>query len=108
VRVPGRTHEIGLLVEAREDNVAESTRVRNRLHADLIVLMPGYQGVAKNLVAACHRRTIARGLRRLGGIHAELALGRLARLRGLEAETERLTSRIEALVGAHPLLTLPV
>jgi transposase len=107
VRVADRTSEIGLLVEAREDAVAESTRVRNRLHADLLVLLPGYQTLAANLVAACHRRTMGRRLRPLEGVQAKLALGRLARLAALDAETRRLTVQIELLLGNHPLLALP-
>jgi len=67
----------------REDAVAEATRVRNRLHADLLVVLPGYQDQAANLVAACHRRTITLRLRRLTGI------------------------RVELLLGDHPLLALP-
>lgn len=42
VRMPDKTTDIALLVEAREDVVAEMIRVRNRLHADLRVLVPGY------------------------------------------------------------------
>jgi transposase len=107
VRVADCSSEIGLLVEAREDAVAESTRVRNRLHADLLVLLPGYQTLAANLVAACHRRAIRLGLRRLTGIRVELALARLARLTVIGADTRRLTARIELLLGDHPLLALP-
>ncbi|MDA1196261.1 MAG: IS110 family transposase [Planctomycetota bacterium] len=106
VRVADRTREIGLLVEAREDAVAETTRVRNRVHADLVVLMPGYQAEAKNLVAERYRRIVVRRLRRLAGVQAGLALGRLARLRALDAEMRALTARIAVLVGPHPLLGL--
>jgi transposase len=107
IRVADRTMEIGLLIEAREDAVAEATRVRNRLHADLMVLMPGYQAEAANLVAECHRRSIARRLRRLNGVQAGLALGRLAKLRALDAEARSLTTTIAGLVGVHPLLAMP-
>ncbi|MDQ3691316.1 MAG: IS110 family transposase [Chloroflexota bacterium] len=37
-------HELQLLVEARENLMAEATRTRNRLHADLLVLLPGSSG----------------------------------------------------------------
>jgi transposase len=87
--------------------VAEATRVRNRLHADLVVLVPGYGTAAANLVAAKHRRTAARLLRRLPGIHAELARGRLARLARLTSEIAPLEHQIEALVADHPLRSLP-
>jgi transposase len=107
VRTADRTREIGLLVEAREDVVTEATRVRNRLHADLVVLVPGYATRADNLVAACHRRTAGRLLRGKPGVQAELARDRLARLGRLMAEAKVLEARIEALVGDHPLRTLP-
>ncbi len=85
-----------------------TARVRNQIHADLVVPMPGYQNVAQNLVAAGHRRAIARGLRRLGGVQAELALGRLARLRALDAETSdvrrfRSPDAFAALAGVAPI-----
>lgn len=77
VRLPDASRELQLLVEAREDLVAEATRTRNRLHADLVVLVPGYGAQAANLVAARHRRSAARLLRRMPGVHAELARERL-------------------------------
>jgi transposase len=107
VRLPDASREIQLLVEAREDLVAEATRVRNRLHADLVVLVPGYGAAAANLVAAVHRKTAGRLLRRLAGIQAELARDRLVRLERLAGEARALERRIEGLVADHPLRSLP-
>jgi len=107
VRLPDASREVGLLVEAREDLVAEATRIRNRLHADLVVLAPGYGLAAANLVAEKHRRTAARLLRRLPGVHGELARDRLARLGRVSLEVRSLERRIEALVADHPLRSLP-
>jgi transposase len=107
VRLADATHEIGLLVEAREDLVAEATRVRNRLHADLVVIVPGYGATAANLVALRHRRTVGRRLRSLPGVQAELARDRLARLGRLVAESQLLETRLAGLVGEHPLRGLP-
>lgn len=107
VRTADRTRAIQLLVAAREDVVAEMTRVRNRLHADLRVLVPGYGARAANLVAVRHQHLVARLLRRLAGVQAELARARLARLRALRAEERVLTERIGGQVAGHPLLSLP-
>jgi transposase len=107
VRTADRTREIQLLVEAREDLVNEATRVRNRLHADLVVLVPGYAGKVDNLVAACHRRTAGQLLRGRAGVQADLARDRLVRLGRLMAEAKLLLARIGTLVGDHPLLALP-
>lgn len=107
VRLPDAGRELQLLVEAREDLVAEATRIRNRLHADLVVLVPGYTTAAANLVAQVHRRTAAGLLRRLPGVHPELARDRLARLGRLAVEIRALEHRLEGLVADHPLRTLP-
>ena len=40
--------------------MAEATRVRNRLHADLVVLVPGYGAKAANLVALRNRQAAGR------------------------------------------------
>lgn len=106
VRLADASRELGLLVEAREDLVAEATRIRNRLHADLVVLVPGYSTSAANLVAEVHRKTAGRLLRRLAGVQAELARDRLGRLGRLTAEIDGLERRIAELVADHPLRSL--
>ena len=106
VRTADASRELKLLVEARDDLANEATRVRNRLHADLVVIAPGYSAVAVNLVAEKHRRTAGRLLRRLPGVQAELARGRLVRLGELAAEIRGLDRRIEGLVADHPLRSL--
>ena len=55
IRLSDRTSELRLLLEAREDLIGEATRARNRLHAHLLVLAPGYGGTVANLVAVRHR-----------------------------------------------------
>jgi transposase len=107
IRRVDRSTELSLLLAAHDDLVAEATRVRNRLHADLRVLVPGYAASAPNLVAARHQAAAARALRRLAGVHAELARERLAELRRVAARARALARRVGALVAGHPLLTLP-
>jgi transposase len=107
VRTADASGELQLLVEAREDLVAEATRVRNRLHADLVVIVPGYSAAAANLVSARCRRTASRLLRGIAGVHAELARDRLGRLAKLTLEIDDLERRIAGLVADHPLRQLP-
>lgn len=107
VRLADASRELQLVVQAREDLVAEATRVRNRLHADLVVLVPGYGATAANLVAVRHRSAVGRLLRKLAGVHAELARDRLARLNRLTVEVRELERRIERVVAGHPLRALP-
>ena len=107
VRLADRSLEIQLLVGAREDVVTEMTRVRNRLHADPRILVPGYGTSATSLTTVRHQRTVARLLGRLVGVQAELARGRLRRLRALASEEHALAGQIGARVVGHPLLTLP-
>jgi transposase len=95
-----------LLLEAREDLVAEATRVRNPLPAHLRVLVPGHGAAVANLVTVRHRTTVGRLLRGNASVQAELARARLARLRRLDLEIGVLTRRIEGLVAGHPLLRL--
>ena len=107
IRLPDRTSELRLLLEAREDLIGEATRARNRLHAHLRILLPGYGGTVANLVAVRHRTMVRRLLRGHSTLQAELARSLLDRLLRLERECAVLTHRIEGLVEGHPLLELP-
>jgi transposase len=106
VRLADASRELQLLVEAREDLVAEATRTRNRLHADLVVLVPGYSAAAANLVADKYRKIAGKLLRGLPGLQAELARDRLRRLDRLSGEIRAFERRIEGLVVDHPLRSL--
>jgi len=106
VRLDDASRELKLLVEARDDLAAEATRVRNRLHADLVVIAPGYSAVAANFVADKYRRAAGKLLRRMPGVQAELARSRLVRLAKLAAELRALDRRIESLAADHPLRQL--
>ena len=107
VRLADASEDLGLLVRAREELVGEATQVRNRLHADLVVLLPGYGTRAANLVAARHRHAIGVELAGLSGVRAELARSKLARLNELDPTIRALEVRIGTLLGDHPLLSVP-
>jgi transposase len=104
VRRADATRELQLLVTAREDLVADMTRTRNRLHADLLVLAPGHRG---GLVGPRALARLARQLGRCSGLHAELARDRLRALRRLQVEADRLEVAMAARVAGHPLLAIP-
>src|SRR5919199_1022020 len=56
--------DLKLLVDARDQLVAESTRVRNRLHALLLVLAPGYRAQTGALISHTALDTAPAGLER--------------------------------------------
>jgi transposase len=85
-------------VDAREHKVGERTRVLNRLHAHLVILLPGYERTVPTLAASRHRREVASLLERQGGVRAELARAELTRVGELDAECLVLKGRIRALV----------
>jgi transposase len=107
VRVDDASRQLQLLVTAREELVAEATRVRNRLHADLLVLLPGYQQQVRRLLSARQLARVQRQLARRPELQARLARGRLARLRKLGTEIDALSAEITTRVAGHPLLSMP-
>ena len=106
VRLSSLAADLQLLVSARDQLVEGATRVRNGLHAHLVVLLPGYGERIPNLTARVHRERLRRELRRISGVHAELARADLARLGVLQADIDRLAKRIGQLVAGHPLLAV--
>jgi transposase len=107
VRLDDHTADLGLLVDAREELVQAQTRTRNRLHAHLVVLVPGYGQTAAQLVSRRQLDAIATVLAPLDGIRAELARALLEELRALGLRAKALEQRIGRLVAGHPLLGLP-
>ncbi len=107
VRLEDRTTELGLLADARDDLVHAQTRARNRLHAHLVVLLPGYGRTASQLVSRRQLEAIERGLAGIPGIRADLARSLLSEVRELGQRATELERRIAGLVVGHPLLGLP-
>jgi transposase len=96
--------DLKLLVDARDQLVAEATRVRNRLHALLLVLAPGYRddtGALSNKAGlATAKRLVMRG-RAAEPVRAKLALAAINRLHQLEREANELETEIKSAVAAR-------
>jgi transposase len=107
VRLDDRSRQVGLLLEAREALVHEATRNRNRLHAHLLVLVPGYGERVGQLVSSAALGRAGRLLRGCPGLEAELARDLIAELRRLDGRIARLTTRLTLMIGADPLLGMP-
>jgi transposase len=107
VRLEDATTELGLLVEAREDVVHAQTQARNRLHAQLVVLLPGYTRTAARLVRPGELDRIDRALGPSTGVRARLARDLLADVRGLGRRADELEGLIRERVAGQPLLALP-
>ncbi len=107
VRLEDRSTELGLLADARDDLVHAQTRARNRLHAHLVVLLPGYGRTAAQLVSGRQLAAIERALDGVSGVRAALARALLAEIRELGRRAAELERSMSALVADHPLLALP-
>ena len=105
VRVEDAPTELWLLVDARDQLLAEATRVRNTVHAHLLVLLPGI-GVP-NLVATRHHRLVRARLRGRSGARVALVRASLDRLERLGREASAIERDIERRVAGHPLLEVP-
>jgi len=78
-----------LLVDYRDQLVHARTQVANRVHADLVVIRPGYEQVVPNLRAKRHVAKARSLLSRDRSVQAELVRRRLGEILRLEAEIAR-------------------
>jgi transposase len=108
-RLEGKSRELKLLVDHREDLVGERTRIQNRLLWHLHELEPEFEVAASGLLRTAVLVEVRRRLERQVGVVAEIALELVGRLAELTTSVKRLQRRIEALAGelAPSLLRLP-
>lgn len=108
-QLEGKSREVKLLVDHREDLVGERTRIQNRLLWHLHELEPGYEVVASGLLRAVVLEEVSGRLEKHTGVVAEIARELVVRLAELTQSVKRLQRRIEAVMGelAPSLLSLP-
>jgi transposase len=96
--------DLKLLVDARDQLVAEATRVRNRLHALLLVLAPGYRddiaALSSKASLATAKRLVMRG-RAAEPVRAKLALAAIRRLHELGRQADDLEVEIKSALAAR-------
>jgi transposase len=104
--------DIKLLVDARDQLVAEGTRVRNRLHALLLTLSPGYReetGALSSKRALIVARRLALRARVTDPVRGRLAAAAVRRLFAIDAEAAEFEREIKQAVGArHPKQLLAI
>jgi transposase len=107
VRLADPTRDLQLLAAARDAVVVAQTQARNRLHAHLVVLAPGYGATAARLVSGPELERARSLLRRSHGIQAELARAELAEVVRLGRRAAVFERQLRLLVGDDPLLAIP-
>lgn len=108
-QLEGRSRELKLLVDHREDLVGERTRIQNRLLWHLHELEPGFQVAASGLLRKVVLMEVSRRLEGRSGVVAEIAREHVNRLVELTRSVKDLQRRIENLAAelAPSLLRLP-
>lgn len=108
-RLDGPERELRLLVDHREDLVAERTRAINRLRWHLHELDPGWDPRPRSLARRTNVAAVAARLAGMDGMVARIAAGLAARIGALTAEVNALEREIAARVRAlaPSLLALP-
>ena len=108
-RLEGRSRELKLLVDHREDLVGERTRIQNRLLWHLHELEPGWEIPAGGLTRRVVLKEVITRVEQHHGVVAEIAREQVERLEELTRSAARLQRRIEAMAAelAPSLLALP-
>jgi transposase len=86
--------DLKLLVDYRDQLVRARTQVANRVHADLVIIRPGYEQVVPNLRARRHVIKARSLISRDRSVHAELVRRRLGEILRLETEIAQSDRRI--------------
>lgn len=95
-----RYRDLRLLCDYREQLLDEQIRLRNRLHADLQALAPGYRVSLGRLTSASGLYAVREMLQELEGVAVEVALLRISRIEAITIEAKQLKRRIVAALGA--------
>jgi transposase len=108
-RLDGPERDVRLLVDHRDDLVAERTRIENRLRWHLHELEPGSEPAGRSLDHAAVLDALERRLEPLAGTVARIARELVARIRELTRAIDQLEREIARLVArlAPALLALP-
>ena len=93
--------DLKLLVEHYTQLVRERTQTANRLHADLVRLLPGYQHTIPSFESLKAQKAAARLLRRQqASVHQTIALQRLARISELDKQVTQTKRQLLLIVRA--------
>src|SRR5205809_4967319 len=108
-RLEGKSRELKLLVDHREDLVGERTRIQNRLLWHLHELEPGLQIAGGGWTRKVVLKEVKRRLEAHQGVVSEIARELVERLAELTISVNQLQRRIEVLAGelAPSLVSLP-
>ncbi len=97
-RLDGETRRVKLLVDHREDLVAERTRMQARVRWHLHELMPELDLAPKALNKYCHLDRVATELAHCDGTVAEIAAELIDRIRGLTRRINDLERQLRSIV----------
>lgn len=102
--------DLKLLVDARDQLVAEQGRVRNRLHALLLGCSPGHRAMTRALIskaALARARGLPRRARAAEPVRGQLALAAVRRITVMDTEMKAMEVSIAEVMGRHPHEHLP-